>query len=166
MGRGAWWVQSMGSLRVRHDWETSLSLFTFMHWRRKWQPTPVFLPGESQGWGSLWERMPIDGLPSMGSHRIGHDWSDLATAAAAVYIYQSQSPNAQPPSPPGIHTFVLYVRVSISALQISSSVPFFYIPHISDIIYFFSFWFTSFCLTGSRSIHVSATDTVFFFFYD
>ena len=24
------------------DWETSLSLFTFMHWRRKWQPTPVF----------------------------------------------------------------------------------------------------------------------------
>ena len=28
---------------------TSLSLFTFMHWRRKWQPTPVFLPGESQG---------------------------------------------------------------------------------------------------------------------
>ena len=31
----------------------SLSLFTFMHWRRKWQPTPVFLPGESQGWGSL-----------------------------------------------------------------------------------------------------------------
>ena len=46
-------LQSMGSLRVRHDWATSLSLFTFMHWRRKWQPTPVFLPGESQGWGSL-----------------------------------------------------------------------------------------------------------------
>ena len=42
-------LQSMGSLRVRHDWETSLSLFTFMHWRRKWQPIPVFLPGESQG---------------------------------------------------------------------------------------------------------------------
>ena len=32
---------------------TSLSLFTFMHWRRKWQPAPVFLPGESQGWGIL-----------------------------------------------------------------------------------------------------------------
>ena len=46
-------LQSMGSLGVRHDWATSLSLFTFMHWRRKWQPTPVFLPGESQGWGSL-----------------------------------------------------------------------------------------------------------------
>ena len=46
-------LQSMGSLRVRHDWVTSLSLFTFMHWRRKWQPTPVFLPGESQGGQSL-----------------------------------------------------------------------------------------------------------------
>ena len=46
-------LQSMGSLRVRHDWATALSLFTFMHWRRKWQPTPVFLPGESQGRGSL-----------------------------------------------------------------------------------------------------------------
>ena len=46
-------LQSMWSLRVRHDWATSLSLFTFMHWRRKWQPTPVFLPGESQGWRNL-----------------------------------------------------------------------------------------------------------------
>ena len=46
-------LQSMGSQTVGHGWPTSLSLFTFMHWRRKWQPTPIFLPGESQGWGSL-----------------------------------------------------------------------------------------------------------------
>ena len=46
-------LQSMGSPRVGHDWATSLSLFIFMHWRGKWQPTPVFLPGESQGWRSL-----------------------------------------------------------------------------------------------------------------
>ena len=46
-------LQSMGLLRVGHDWASSLPLFTFMHWRRKWQPTPVFLPGESQGWRSL-----------------------------------------------------------------------------------------------------------------
>ena len=46
-------LQSMGSLRVGHDSVTSLPLFTFMHWRRKWQPTPLFLPGESQGWWSL-----------------------------------------------------------------------------------------------------------------
>ena len=68
-------LQSMGSLGVGHDWATSLSLFTFMHWRRKWQPTPVFLPEESQGWGRP------GGLLSMGSHRVGHDWSDLAAAA-------------------------------------------------------------------------------------
>ena len=51
------WMEEPGRLRsmlrVGHDWVTSLSPFTFMHWRRKWQPTPVFLPGESQGWGSL-----------------------------------------------------------------------------------------------------------------
>ena len=67
-------LQSMGSRRVGHDWATSLSLFTFMHWRRKWQPTPVFLPGESQG------REP-GRLLSMGSHRVGHNWRDLAAAA-------------------------------------------------------------------------------------
>ena len=44
-------LQSMGPRRIGQDWATSLSLFTFMHWRRKWQPTPVFMPGESQGWG-------------------------------------------------------------------------------------------------------------------
>ena len=71
-------LQSMGSLRVGHDWATSLSLFTFMHWRRKWQPTPVFLPGESPGTGEP------GGLPSMGLHRAGHDWSDLAVAVAGL----------------------------------------------------------------------------------
>ena len=59
---------SPGRLGVGHDWGTSLSLFTSMHWRRKWQPIPVFLPG--------WR--------SMGSHRVKHDWSDLAAAAAAL----------------------------------------------------------------------------------
>ena len=58
-------LQSMGSQRVGHDWATSLSFFTFMHWRRKWQPTPVFLPGESQGCGSL-----------VGCHLWGHTESD------------------------------------------------------------------------------------------
>ena len=58
-------LQFMGSLRVGHNWVTSLSLFTFMHWRKKWQLTPVFWPGESQGWGSLvgcrlWGRTELD----------------------------------------------------------------------------------------------------------
>ena len=62
-------LQSMVSLKVRHDWVTSLSLFTFMHWRRKWQPTPVFLPRESQGWGSL-----------VGCHLWGRTESDTTEA--------------------------------------------------------------------------------------
>ena len=72
-------LQSMGSHRVWLDWATSLSLFTFMHWRRKWQPTPVFLPGESEGCGSL------VGCRPWGLHRVGHDWGDLAAAAAAAF---------------------------------------------------------------------------------
>ena len=58
-------LQSMGWRRVGHDRATSLSLFTFMHWRRKWQPALVFLPGESQGRRSLvgchlWGRTELD----------------------------------------------------------------------------------------------------------
>ena len=59
-------LQSMGSLRVGHNRATSLSLFTFMHWRRKWQSTPVFMPGKSQGWEP-------GGLLSMGSHGVRHN---------------------------------------------------------------------------------------------
>ena len=60
-------LQSMGSQRVGHNRGTSLSLFT--HWRRNWQPTPVFLPGESQGWGCL-----------VGCHLWGHTESDTTEA--------------------------------------------------------------------------------------
>ena len=70
-------LQSMRSLRVGHDWATSFSLFTFMHCRRKWQPTPVFLPGESQRQRSL------VGCRLWG-HTVRHNWSDLAAAAAAA----------------------------------------------------------------------------------
>ena len=62
-------LRSMGSLIVGHDRATSLSLFAFMHWRRKWQPTPVFLPGESQGRGSL-----------VGCHLWGRTGSDMTEA--------------------------------------------------------------------------------------
>ena len=80
-------LQSMRSLRVGDNWVTSLSLFTFMHWRRKWQPTPVFLPGESQGWGSLVGCSPW-------GRRVGHDWSNLVVSM--VYICQSQSHSSSP----------------------------------------------------------------------
>ena len=79
-------LQSMGLRRVGHDWTSSLSLLTFMHWGRKWQPTPVFLPGESQGWGSL-----------VGCHlwgrRVGHNWSDLAATAAHLQKSQAFGPS-------------------------------------------------------------------------
>ena len=61
-------LQSMGSLRVGHDWGTSHTLFTFMHWRRKWHPTPVLLPAKSHGQRSL------DGCSPWG-RRVGHDWT-------------------------------------------------------------------------------------------
>ena len=49
MDGGAWEAAVHGVAKSR----IQLSDFTFTHWRRKWQPTPVFLPGESQGQGSL-----------------------------------------------------------------------------------------------------------------
>ena len=63
MGGGAWWAAVHGVAKS----QTRLSdfIFTFMHWRRKWQPTPVLLPGESQGQGSL-----------VGCHLWGHTESD------------------------------------------------------------------------------------------
>ena len=68
--RGACRLQSMGSLRVGPDRATSLSLSTFVHWRRKWQPTTVFLPGESQGQERL-----------VGCHLWGHTESDTTEAS-------------------------------------------------------------------------------------
>jgi len=47
-------LQSMRSRRVGHDWATSLWLFTFMHWRRKWQPIPMFLLENPRDWGAWW----------------------------------------------------------------------------------------------------------------
>ena len=47
-------LQSMGSPRVGHAWETSLSLFTFMHWRRKWQPTQCSCLENPRDGGAWW----------------------------------------------------------------------------------------------------------------
>ena len=62
---GAWWAVVHGMAKS----QTRLSNFTFMHWRREWQPTPVFLPGESQGRGSL-----------VGCHLWGCTESDMTEA--------------------------------------------------------------------------------------
>ena len=77
-------IEEPGSLRVGHDWAPSLSLFTFMPWRRKWPPTPVFLPGESQGWGAWWaalygvaqSRTWLKGLSSSSGAYLGEGTGD------------------------------------------------------------------------------------------
>ena len=79
-------LQSMGSLRVRHDWATSLSLFTFhFHALEKEMATHCSvlawrIPGTGEPGGLL----------SVGSHRVGHDWSDLAAAVAACTCHQAR----------------------------------------------------------------------------
>ena len=67
-----------------------------MHWRRKWQPTPVFLPGESQGQRSL------VGCCLWGHTESDHDWSDLAAAAAVA--------------PQSILSFLLTEKISLPFL--------------------------------------------------
>ena len=77
-------LQSMGSLRVPHNWATSLSLFTFhFHALEKEMAThSSVLAWRIPGMGEH------GGLLSMGSHRVGHDWRDLAAAASSQYIIQ------------------------------------------------------------------------------
>ena len=67
-------LQSMGSLRVGHDWATSLSLFTFHALEKEMATHSSVLAWRIPGTGEP------GGLPSMGSPRVGHDWSDLAAA--------------------------------------------------------------------------------------
>ena len=80
MDGGAWWAAVHGVAKSR----TRLSDFTFilMHWRRKWQPTPVFLPGESQGQGSL-------GGCCLWGPTVRHDWSNLATVSTLIVLNYS-----------------------------------------------------------------------------
>ena len=79
MAGGAWWAAVHGVARVGHDWGTSLSLSTFMHWRRKWQPTPVFLPGESQGRGS-----PVSTIYGVAQSRTRLKWLSSSSSSRAL----------------------------------------------------------------------------------
>ena len=83
-------LPSMGSQRVGQDWATSLSLFTFMHWGRKWKPTPVFLPEESQGWGSLvgcwlWGRTESDMTERLSLHSHTTDYYSVIKDTDTCY---------------------------------------------------------------------------------
>ena len=75
----------MGSLRVGHDWATSLSLFTF-HFpalEKEMATHSSVLAWRIPGTGEP------DGLPSMGAHRVGHDWNDLVAAVAVQVAYNN-----------------------------------------------------------------------------
>ena len=87
----------------------SLSLFTFMHWRRKWQPTPVFFPGESQGWGSL-----------VGCRLWGHTESDMTEVTL-------HGPNI-----PGSYAILLFIASDFASItnQLHSWVLFLFWLHL------------------------------------
>ena len=66
MDGGAWWAAVHGVTKSRTRLSDVTFPFTFMHWRRQWHPTPVLawrIPGTGEP----------GGLPSMESHRVGHD---------------------------------------------------------------------------------------------
>ena len=154
-------LQSMGSLRVGQDWVTSLSLFTFMHWRRKWQPTPVFLPGESQWQGNL-----------VGCHLWGHTESDMTEVT-----YQQQQPLSSVKLLSHIQLFVtpwaaaFQVSLSITHSQILLKLmsiksvmpsnhlmvccPLLFLPSIFPSIR--SFTMSQFFVSGDQSIEASAS---------
>ena len=76
MDGGAWWAAVHGVTKSRAWLSDFTFTFHFHALRMKWQPTPVFLPGESQGQRSLVGR-------HLWGHRVRHDWNDLAAVAAA-----------------------------------------------------------------------------------
>ena len=124
------WMEEPGRLqRVGHDWATSLSLFTFMHWRRKWQPTPVFLPGESQGRGSL-----------MGCRLWGHTESDMTDVTQQEQQQQLWYPFWHKSGPK------YSVTVAICPLQ------FWPLKRFSSDLFCFGQW-AKFCLAKALSLY-------------
>ena len=88
-------LQSTGSLRVGLDWATSLSLFIFMHWRRKWQPTLVLLPGKFHGQRSLvgyspWGHKESDTTERLHFHFLSIlKWSSVSSRRSSAWFLES-----------------------------------------------------------------------------
>ena len=119
-------LQSKGSLRVGHDWTTSLSLFTFMHWRRKWQPTPVFLPGESQGRGSqvgcrLWGRTESDTTEATAAAAAAGSWNGVWPIISELWFLLLLSFNFKAKNlkdPRGRLIVIIKISFDISGVQL------------------------------------------------
>ena len=80
-------LQSMGSRRAGYDWVTSLSLFTFMHWRRKWQPTPVFFCLENPRDGDAWWAA----IYGVAQSQTGLKWLSSSSSSVPLYICTTSS---------------------------------------------------------------------------
>ena len=159
MDGGAWLAAVHGVARSR----TRLSDFTFtfhFHALEKEMAThSSVLAWRIPGTG---ER---GGLLSMGSHRVGHDWSDLVVL---VYICQSQSPSSSClPCPACVHTFVLYVCVSVPALHNSFICTIFLDPICMHSYMAFVFLFlTSLCITFDFLKDIIGFNLYFMVFYN
>ena len=173
-------LQSMGSLGVGHDWATSLSLSTFMHWRRKWQPTPVFLPRESHGRGSLvgfrlWGRTESDMSEATYQqqqqqatvHGVAKSWTRLSNFTFTFSSLQSLSPilcdpmNPRPPCPtptPRVHPNPCPLSQWCHPTTSSSVIPFSSCPQSFPTSG--SFQMSQLFTSGDQSIGVSASASV------
>ena len=122
---------------------TSITRPTASHPRLSWSPSVSFL-----------------------SHIASSHWLSILHMVGCMFPLPLSS--SVPPSPPllqCVHKSVLYVCIYISALKIGSSVPSFWIPYKWVYIYIYIyFWLTSFCIIGSRFIHLIITDTNVFLF--
>ena len=135
MDRGAWWAAVHG---VSKSW-TRLSDFTFMHWRRKWQPAPVFLPGESQGRGAWWAA-----IYGVAQGRTQLKW--LSSSSLSSF---------------GHHKF-LWLCVWSCFINKSICISVFRV-HMWVILYLsFCIWLTSLCMVISQSLHVAANGIILF----
>ena len=95
-------LQSMGSLIARHDWATSLSLFTFHALEKEMATHSSVLAWRIPGMAGP------GGLPSLESHRVGHDWSNLAAAYINMkYPFKKLQPHLFIPSLPSLFHFFL-----------------------------------------------------------
>ena len=120
-------LQSMGLLRVGHDWATSLSLSTFRHWRRKWQPTALFLPGESQGRGAWWAAVYGVAQSRTQLKRLS---SSRSTVVLCLVLWE---------------TSIWFLAVAVPVYIPTNSIQAFSFCHIlSNICYLCSFWWWPF----------------------
>ena len=161
-------LQSKGSLKVRHDWTTSLSLFTFME--KEMATHSSVLAWKIPGTGEP------HGLPSMGSHRVRHDWSNLAAAAVAIhercimcnFTYMVQFSHSVTSNSVTPWTAALEASLSITDSQSLIKVMFIELVmpsnHLILCLQFFpapgSFQMSQFFTSAGQSIGVSASASV------